>query len=1131
MLRIATFGRLEFSRDGFTPVRPTRGKPAALLAFLLVEGRRVSRETLAELLWPGLGPDAARLNLRQALFVLRRQLGALQAQRLIVVTATHLAIDPAVAHQSDWALLHAHAAATGADLDDTALREIDTVVAQAAAPFLDGFKFKASAEFERWLHAQRSAAQQTLLRLLGCLADARERRGEFDAAVRVAERALALDPADETAQQRLMQLQLQLRSRSATADRRDTDRGEVGPQRLYLTVLASRLPPPTVADTAEAALAERRTLAAELQRIVAEHGGFWVQAHGAEFFAYFGYPLPGERSALQAVRAACALRQHCASLAQALRRDLVVSDPRGAAPDELGALSAQAAALLRDVEPGGIVLGAGVAERAAPLWALHRVDAAAGALPCFRLGAPRPQTAAPRTPFVGRDAERTLLLRAWRDAQRGSARALLLHGEAGIGKSRLVDVFADSQQLPCLRVVFDGSAPARGALPLLGALAGVQHGDDDAQREQVIARQLGPEHVAQRQRLTALLLHERGAELHRAGISPLAQRSELLELAQLLLRRRCRDGALLLVVDDVHQANAATQSLLQALLAGAAAAGLPLLALLTARTPWPTDWPGLQSIELQPLPDADIARMLAALGGAAQATASAGAEAHDAGRRAWLLERSAGNPLFAEELVALRGPAQASARIADLLGTRLAQLGDACASAQHAAVIGLHFDADVLGRVSPLSNATVERHLAQLRAAGIVHPIGDGRLAFRHALLRDTAYAMLGAAERMALHRRVALALDDAGGSARAAARAEHWEQAQAPKRAAAAWLDAGADALKRHVYATAAACYARGLDALQQLDAGAQRDMLELRLRLGAARAGQRSGNFHDPAAMRHLERALQLAGMRGADPAELFDSLWGAWEVSACQVSFHYGLSLAGKLLEVAGELDAEPYAVLARYALGVSRYWTGNFERARADLQAVIAADARSAEPLRNPYGLLLAVGAHAYAALCCQRLGLDAAAASHGRRAWVAAHRADDDYAWVFTCTLGAIRERMAQRPARVRACARAGLERAARSRLVTFEAVLRSHAAWADVLERRDVRALQVLERGVRTVELDYPAAMVVQLIPQVEALHLLGRDAAALKALRALLQWRERLYDQRDDDSVERLVRSCAARR
>ncbi|OIQ90639.1 hypothetical protein GALL_274310 [mine drainage metagenome] len=633
-------------------------------------------------------------------------------------------------------------------------------------------------------------------------------------------------------------------------------------------------------------------------------------------------------------------------------------------------------------------------------------------------------------------------------------------------------------------------------------------------------------------------MHARGAELHRAGISPVAQRRELLELAQLLLRRRCRDGALLLVVDDVHHANAATQSLLQQLLADAA--GLPLLALLTARTPSPAAWPALTRIELPPLSDADIARIVAALGTESQNTRSQNTEAQGAGtqqagsndaeRRAWLIERSAGNPLFAEELVALRGPAQASARIADLLGTRLAQLGDACATAQHAAVIGLHFDADVLGRVSPRSRTTVERHLAQLRAAGIVRPAADGRLAFRHALLRDTAYSMLGAAERKALHRRIARALDDVGGPAQSAARAEHWEQAQDALHAAAAWLDAGADALRRHVYAAAAACYARGLDALQSVPAGAPRDALELRLHLGAARAGQRSGNFHDPAAMCHLERALQLAGERGADPAELFDALWGAWEVSACQVSFHYGLSLAGKLLEVAGELDAHPYAVLARYALGVSRYWTGNFERARVDLQAVIAADAQSAEPLRNPYGLLLVVGAHAYAALCSQRLGLAAASSSHGRRALVAAHRADDDYAWVFTCTLGAIRERMAQRPARTRAYAHAGLERAARSRLVTFEAVLHSHAAWADVLEHRDARALPILERGVRTVELDYPAAMVVQLIPQVEALQLLGRRTAALKALRELLQWRERLFDQRDDDSVERLVRVCAER-
>jgi DNA-binding SARP family transcriptional activator len=349
MLRIATFGRLELARDGFAPVGLTQGKPAALLAYLLLKGRAVSREAVAELLWPGPKPDAARLSLRQALFVLRRQLGAVQAQRLIVATTTHLALDPTVPHQSDWALLHAHAAAPTVDLNDSALQEMDAIAAQACGTFLDGLEFKASAEFDHWLHEQRSVAQRALRRLLVRLVDERERRGELDAALHAAGRALELDPTDEAAHLRLMQLQLRsdraddalrqfelasavlerelgiapgeaLRDLAARATRAlrgsrivaDAERGAAASQRLQLTVLAAQLPPPTGADNPEAAFLERRTLAAELQRIVADHGGCWAQAHGAEFFAYFGYPRPSERSALQAVRAASALRQRCA---------------------------------------------------------------------------------------------------------------------------------------------------------------------------------------------------------------------------------------------------------------------------------------------------------------------------------------------------------------------------------------------------------------------------------------------------------------------------------------------------------------------------------------------------------------------------------------------------------------------------------------------------------------------------------------------------------------------------------------------------------------------------------------------------------------------------------------------------
>jgi DNA-binding SARP family transcriptional activator len=1146
MLRIATFGRFEISRDTGPPLPLARGKPAALLAYLLLKARPVPRETVAELLWPGVESEPGRLNLRQALFVLRRQLGAAQAQGLLLATATHLGIDRSCAHQLDWQRLHAHAAEVGSGAlpDDAALRGWEEAAAQVQGSFLEGFEFKASAEFDHWLHEQRSSAQQTLRRLLGRIADARAQRGELDAALRAAERAVELEPTDEVMQARLMQLQLRsgraddalaqferagealarelgvgpgeaLRELAAQAGRALRDahieaESDVTLQRLRLVALAAQLPPPAADAEPEAAFGRRRGLLAELQRIVAEHGGYWVQAHGGEFLAYFGYPRPIERSAEHAVRAALALRARKPRLALGLHRKLVVAAERGGVPDELGELTPHAVALSRQAEPGAIVLSDSVAECIGALWHTSPIDGAA--LPCHRLEQPRLQRAVARAPLLGRDAELEQLQALWRDATNGRGHAVLLRGDAGIGKTRLIDAFVGSAGAPpstSVRFAFDGSP---GVLPLLQALAGVQRGDSDAQRERAIASCLGPEPSALSRRLSALLLRGPVAAMPASGISPLAQRGDLVELALQMLQRRCRNGPLLLVVDDVHLADAPAQALLHALLAGVAS--LPLLVLLAARAPWPADAAALRVVDLAPLSGADIGRMLAALG----------VDARDAERHAWLVERSAGVPLFAEELAALRGPAQASARIADLLGTRLEQLGDACATAQHAAVLGLRFDVEWLHSVSPCTRADLDRHLARLHAAGVVQATADGTLAFRHALLRDTAYALLGATERRVLHRRAALTLHATGGHA--AACAEHWLLAQDARRAATAWLAAGADALNRHVYAEAAQAYARGLDAALTLSPGAVRDAIEFKLRLGAARAGQRSGNFHDPAAMQHLERALELAGARGAEPAELFEALWGAWEVSACQVSFHYGLSLAGKLLEVGRELPPDPYATLARYALGVSRYWTGNFERALADLQDVIAADAQSAEPMRNPYGLSLSVGAHAYAALCCQRLGRVPTVAWHGRRALVAAHSADDDYAWSFACTLAAIRERMAQRPARARAYASAGIERAQRSRLVTFEAVLRSHAAWADALEHRDADALLALERGVRLVELDYPAAMVVQLIPWVEALHLLDRRAEALTAMRELLQWRERLFDQRDDDSVERLRRS-----
>jgi DNA-binding CsgD family transcriptional regulator len=475
--------------------------------------------------------------------------------------------------------------------------------------------------------------------------------------------------------------------------------------------------------------------------------------------------------------------------------------------------------------------------------------------------------------LVGRDAEVARLRAAIERAAAGQPATVLVAGEAGIGKTRLVSEAA-------------GCATGLGVVALAGGCLDVGEGvlayAPVVEALRPLARILGAAELERvlgdaRDELT-LLVPELGPRNPAGPGGPLAP-SQLFELLLGMLHRMAERTAVLLVVEDLHWADQSTRDLLGFLVRNLRA-GVALV--LTCRSdelrPGHPLRPFLaelnrggraERLELGRLGGRELAELVAGILGEAPAP----------GLDREILARSEGNPFFAEELLAARREGtRLPPALRDLLLARVDALPEPAQRVlAAAAVAGSRVDHELLaaaaglddGQLVPLLREAVARHLLAVDEA-------SGGYVFRHALVQEAVYGELLPAQRAPLHAAYARALDrrigrrdagagtSAGGTAVELAQlAYHWQGAGDQGQALPALVRAGRAAELAAAPAEALEHYQRALELWDQAPGATASSPLDHVTVL------HRAAEAADLAGRRELAVALGTRGLGQIDAA----------------------------------------------------------------------------------------------------------------------------------------------------------------------------------------------------------------------------------------------------------------------
>ncbi|WOH69411.1 AAA family ATPase [Bradyrhizobium sp. BWA-3-5] len=752
---------------------------------------------------------------------------------------------------------------------------------------------------------------------------------------------------------------------------------------VHSTAIAARLDP----EDMRALIGAYHGCIAE---VIGHYSGTIARYMSESALIYFGFPQAHEDDAERAVRAALALIDAVASIqnvAETLQIRIGIATGTVLLPELLiektlaerevvGETPNLAARLQAMAEPGTVLICASTRRltqatfcyRDLGLVALkgwtqplqvYQVQGTSGVESRFEA-----THTAKLPPLFGREEEIELLLRRWRQATFDGGRMVTLTGEPGIGKSHIALALNERIQGEShitLRYFCSEHHTHSALFPFINQLeraAEFERGDSPQERRSKLDALLAqsthnPEHLAVLASLLALPVDD---HYRLRDVTPQKRKEKTFAALLAQLDGLAAQQPVLLIFEDVHWIDPTSLELL-----AIAVEQVPLLRalmLITARPEFTPPWPSYPHTTTVPL------TRLGRRDGAALVLRVTGGKTLPKEVMEHILAHTDGVPLFIEELTkmvleggllqerygeyVLDGPLPSFAIPTTLqasLMARLDRLSPVRDVAQISAVAGREFHYELVSAVAGLPKQRLDEALDQLVRSELVFRRGEipnAVYTFKHALVRDAAYAGLLKSRRVQLHAAIARGLEQKFpevAQAQPEIVAYHYTQARNYVKALHYWYEAGKQSAARSAHNEAIGHLKEGLNQIPNIGEPMLRNKSELLLQISLGNSLRATKGWSTDSVKHAYTRALQLSKESGLDE-HILPAVFGLWTWNFVRASLGEAQSLAEHLLKSTESADNSVYNVLAREALGFTLFAQGKFSAAHAELERSIS-----------------------------------------------------------------------------------------------------------------------------------------------------------------------------------------------
>ena len=547
--------------------------------------------------------------------------------------------------------------------------------------------------------------------------------------------------------------------------------------------------------------------------------------------------------------------------------------------------------------------------------------------------------------LVGREEESGLLRRRWDQSKAGLGQAVFISGEAGIGKSALVETLRAQVRAEGLPRIAFRCSPYHTTSTLYPMITHIEHllqfAPDDPPTTKLAKLEAGLRPydlpLAEVVPLFAGLLSVPlpAARYAALMLTPQQQKQQTLDALLAWMVAEAERQPVLVAWEDLHWADPTTLEVLGLVIEQAPT--VPMLHVLTTRPEFSPPWP--QRSHMTPL----VLNRLERPQVEALITQRAGGKTLPAEVVQYIVAKTDGVPLYVEELTkmllassllreeadqyVLTGPLRTVAipdTLQDALMARLDQLQTAKEVAQLGAVLGREFAYELLQAIAPQDEDSLQEGLAQLVQAELLYQRGRpprARYMFKHALIQDAAYASLLKRTRQQVHQQIAQVFEarfPALVETQPELVAQHYTAAGCTEQAVVYWQRAGQYASDRSAHLEAISHVTTGIELLTTLPETPERAQHALTLYVTLGAALLRTKGPGAPEVEYAYTQAYALCQQVGETP-ELAPVLFGLWRFYFAQPQLHTARELGETLLRLAQRAHDPALAVIAHYALG--------------------------------------------------------------------------------------------------------------------------------------------------------------------------------------------------------------------